>query len=107
MVEEFALETSAISAEYAEGGVTMNLVGKEGGNQLRGSFFASYSGDSMQGNNLDDELIARGAPAVNKLKKLYDYSLSVGGPIKQDRLWYFASIRNWVLQNLVAGVSTT
>lgn len=104
MVEEFALETSAISAEYAEGGVTMNLVGKEGGNQLRGSLFASYSGDSMQGNNLDDELIARGAPAVNKLKKMYDYSLSVGGPIKQDRLWYFASIRHWALQNLVAGV---
>ena len=104
MVEEFALETSAISAEYAEGGVTMNLVGKEGGNQFRGSLFASYSGDSMQSNNLDDDLIARGAPAVNKLKKMYDYSLSAGGPIKQDRLWYFASIRNWVLQNLVAGV---
>ena len=46
IVEEFALETSAISAEYAEGGVTTNLVGKEGGNRFTGSrYHLQLSGD--------------------------------------------------------------
>ncbi len=104
MVEELALETSAISAEYSEGGVTTNLVGKEGGNRFSGSAFVSYSGDEMQGNNHDAELRARGTAAVNALKGMYDYSVNAGGPIKQNRLWYFASIRHWVTENLVAGV---
>ena len=103
-LEEYALETSAISAEYREGGVTTNLVGKEGGNRFRGSFFASYSGDKMQGNNYDDALRARGTAAVNTLKRNYDYSLNAGGPIKEDRLWYFASIRHWGTDNLLAGI---
>jgi Carboxypeptidase regulatory-like domain len=104
MVEEFALETSAISAEYAEGGVTTNLIGKEGGNRFTGFAFGSYSGERMQGSNYDDDLRARGAAAVNSLKGMYDYNISSGGPLKQNRLWYFASIRHWVTENLVAGV---
>jgi len=104
MVEELALETSAISAEYAEGGITTNLVGKEGSNRFSGSLFGSYSGDTMQGTNLDDALRARGAAAVNALKSIYDYSLNMGGPVKQDRLWYFASVRRWANSTLVAGV---
>jgi hypothetical protein len=103
-VEEFALETSAISAEYSEGGVTSNLVGKEGSNQFSGSAFASYAGDKMQGNNFDDELRARGVAAINSLKRNYDYSVNTGGPIKKDRLWFFAGIRHWGTDNLLAGV---
>ena len=59
-VEEFTLETSAISAEYREGGVTLNLMGKEGANQFFGTMFVSYANGGMQGNNFDDELRTRG-----------------------------------------------
>jgi Carboxypeptidase regulatory-like domain len=104
MLEELALETSAISAEYSEGGVVMNMVGKEGSNRFGGAFFSSFANNKMQGDNSDNELRARGLEAVNALKRTYDYSLNVGGPIKQDRLWYFASVRHFGTDNLLAGV---
>ncbi len=66
-VEEFTLETSSISAEYREGGVALNLVGKEGANQFFGNMFVSYANGAMQSDNADDELRARGVGEVNKL----------------------------------------
>ena len=101
--EEFTLETSSISAEYREGGVIVNLVGKEGANQFFGDMFASYGSGGMQGDNFDDALRARGVGQVNKLDKAYDVSLSVGGPIFRDRLWYFASVRDNRTANWLAG----
>ena len=86
-VEEFTLETSSISAEYREGGVALNLVGKEGANRFFGTMFVGYANGAMQSDNADDELRARGVGEVNKLDKSYDYNPSVGGPIIRDKLW--------------------
>ena len=103
-VEEFALETSGISAEYREGGVAMNLVGKEGSNTFSATFFGAYAAGRMQGSNFDDELRARGVGAINKLERSYDWNPSVGGPLVPDRVWYFGSFRYWGTDNLLAGV---
>ena len=35
---------------------------------------------------------------------LYDYGLTVGGPIRKDKLWFFASVRRWGSENQVPGV---
>ena len=102
--EEFTLETSSISAEYREGGVIVNLIGKEGANQFFGTLFASYGSGGMQSNNFDDALRARGVQEVNKLDKAHDVSLSVGGPIVRDRLWYFASFRDNRTANWLANI---
>ena len=104
MVQEVALETSAISAEYREGGVAMNLVGKEGSNKFSGSFFAAYANDKMQASNFDDQLRASGVGAVNGLDKNYDWSAQVGGPLVQDRLWYFGNFRRWATVTRLAGI---
>jgi len=102
--EEFTLETSSISAEYREGGVVMNLVGKEGANRFFGTMFVGYANGAMQSDNTDDALRARGVGEVNKLDKSYDYNLSVGGPILRDRLWYFGTFRDNGTDNKLAGV---
>jgi hypothetical protein len=103
-VEEFTLETSGISAEYREGGVALNLVGKEGANRFFGTMFVAYANGAMQGDNADDELRARGVGEVNKLDKSYDYNPSIGGPIIRNRLWYFGTFRYWGTDNKLAGI---
>jgi len=63
-----------------------------GGNTFKGSFFISGLNDKMQGDNFDStQLSVLAAPAKSLL--LRDYQVSVGGPIKQDRMWFFFNHR--------------
>jgi len=57
----------------------------------------------MVSNNLTQELKARGLLLVNTTNRTYDANAAVGGPIKQDRLWFFTSHRVFGYQNLLAG----
>jgi hypothetical protein len=83
------------SAEYSLGGAQVNSIPKDGGNRLSGSFFIAGTGDSLQSNNLDDDLRSRGLASVNSVKKVYDFNGSLGGPVLVDRLWFFAAGRRW------------
>ncbi len=53
--------------------------------------FANYAGESPQADNLDDDLRARQFRFVNKTKTLADFTPSFGGPLKQDRVWFYSS----------------
>ena len=89
--QEFVYETAALSAESQSGGVHANVIPKEGGNRFSGFFLGSYAGSDFQSGNLDDDLRSRGLNSVNELRYIYDYNAAVGGPIKTDKLWFFAS----------------
>jgi len=102
--QEVAVDYGAISAELAFGGLRINLVPKEGGNSFKGSLFATGVNGSWQNDNLTTDLQARGLPAPNRMKLAYDVNPSFGGPIKKDRLWFFASGRAQTNQNYVAGL---
>jgi hypothetical protein len=78
--------------ETETGGVVMRIVPRDGGNETRGSFFASGSGASLQGENLTPALRMQGIMAA-PFSKMYDVSASLGGRLAKDRLWYFASGR--------------
>jgi len=94
LYQEAVVQTGSLGAEVGGGGVRMNLIPREGGNRYSGASFFSYTGDSMQGTNLTQDLIDRGLEAGNEITLLYDVNMSLGGPIKQDKLWFFASYRN-------------
>jgi hypothetical protein len=47
----------------------------------------------MQADNFTDELQARGATQPNPVYRVYDVNTSIGGPIVQDKLWYYMSFR--------------
>ena len=74
-------------------GLIMNLVPKEGGNTFRFSADTTYTNENFQSDNFTDELRARGLAATNKVLHLYDVNVTQGGPIKRDRLWFFAAAR--------------
>jgi len=83
------------SAEYSLGGAQVNGIPKDGGNHIRGSLFAAGTDAALQWGNLDDNLRSQGLTSVNSVRAVYDADAAIGGPIKTDRLWFFASIRRW------------
>ncbi|MQA29199.1 MAG: TonB-dependent receptor [Luteitalea sp.] len=103
-VEEMVLQTSGISAEVNADGPVMNVVPKEGGNTFRTILNGVFSNDTLESENLSDELRARGLQTANKTVKIFDQSVSVGGPIKQDTLWFFGAFRTWGMARQFAGV---
>jgi hypothetical protein len=101
---EVTIDYAAVSAEQAFGGLRINLIPKEGGNSFRGSVFATGVNSAWQGSNLTDELRGRGLPDPNEMKQAYDINPSIGGPIVQDKLWFYGSARWQDNQNYVAGL---
>ncbi len=76
--------------EVETAGLVMNIVPKAGGNTTRGSLFGAGTGEPLQSNNLTTELANQGLVAT-PLRKVYDISGTVGGPIVQDKVWYFVN----------------
>jgi hypothetical protein len=91
--QEVTMITSGGLGEIETAGLTMNIVPKQGGNQLSGLAFISGFSKGMQSNNFTEELRARGATRPNPIYRAFDVNASVGGPIKTDTLWYYFSIR--------------
>ena len=58
-------------------------------NRFNGYGFAGYTNNSLNSTSIPDELKARGLPSIGAVDYIYDYSGSLGGPIIQDKLWFF------------------
>ena len=104
LVEEISVQTSGISAESNADGAVVNMIPKVGGNTFAGSLFGLWTGEALGSDNLTDELRARGLTTASKILKIYDASVTLGGPIKRDRLWFFAGFREWGSRNQMAGM---
>lgn len=102
--EQAQVTTAAKGAEAMNPGLTMNLVVKSGSNMFKGLGSANYQSGDFQGNNIDQDLRDRGyAPGANKFTAFKDYYGEIGGPIKQDRLWFYASYRDSQSGNFIPG----
>lgn len=98
------MDYAALSAEQAFGGLRINLVPKEGGNSFKGSAFVTGVNSSWQASTMSQELVDKGLPQPNEMKRAYDINPSFGGPIVKERLWFHASARWQQNQNYVAGL---
>jgi hypothetical protein len=94
MYQEYSYSTSIDSAEVGQPGIRINLVPKDGGNQLRGSIFTTYTRDDWQSSNIDENLRVQGLTEPPKTIKLWDFNPSVGGPIARDRVWFQTTYQN-------------
>ncbi|PYR04048.1 MAG: hypothetical protein DMF97_00290, partial [Acidobacteria bacterium] len=95
MSQEMAYQTAGAGTDVSGGGVRLNMIPKEGGNRFSGAFFGAWSDGAWQSDNLTQSLKDRGLSAPDKISKIYDFNASVGGPVKKDRVWVFASARRW------------
>ena len=103
-IQEISLETAGLSAESELSGIRTNVIPKEGGNAFRGTFATAFTNSSLQSDNLGPDLQALGLRSVPRVNKVYDINPAVGGPIARDKVWFFASIRNWAAEQSVAGL---
>src|SRR5687767_9620072 len=91
MIQEMSYTTAGAGADVSPGGVRVNVVMKDGGNQHSGSFFGAWNDGRWQSDNHSDELRAAGLRAVDKIKKVYDVSVGFSGPIQGDKVRHLAA----------------
>jgi len=81
------------SVGYTDGAY-INVVTRSGGNNLSGGVVLYYTNEEMNQHIWTDEQVqALGVvkPAVDKLN--LDGSVTLGGPIVKDKLWFFSNLR--------------
>ena len=105
--QEVAITVGGGLGESDIGGPVMNLVPKSGGNRFAGSGFISGAGGWSGSSNLSSDITALNPNLTQtpKILKQYDGSVSGGGPIKKDRLWFYASYRNLDTQTVMDGIN--
>jgi outer membrane receptor protein involved in Fe transport len=99
--EEVSIGSGASSAESPVPGVFTQLISKSGGNTYHGSFYGDYESKDWQSYNIDAAQIAAGvtggggleARDVNRLSSYRDMNGDVGGYLKKDKMWWYASVR--------------
>ena len=92
-VEEIALESGNMSAESDASGFVLNLIPKEGGDTFSGAIDSTYTNGDLQGDNVTADLRDRGLTRRAETQHVYDTNLTLGGPLRRNRLWFFAASR--------------
>ena len=103
IIAEVAVTTSGGGADQEVSGVVANIIPKQGGNDFSAYFFQNFNNDSLQADNIDDALKARGASTGSVIEKAFDTNIGLGGPIVRDRLWFYGSWRRYGIDDAPAG----
>ena len=85
-VEQVSVEMAPFDVEY--GGFSacnINAVTKSGGNRFSGSAFYDYTSDGLRADSLEGDNITTGSYDENR------YGVTFGGPIVQDKLFFFVA----------------
>ena len=109
MTAETSYTTTGIGAETQLGGVRLNLIPAEGGNQFSGMLYAGRNPGQWQSDNWNTRLGDLGVPeqdGIQRVELIYDVNASIGGPIRRDKLWFFSAFRRGVNINKVLGSTT-
>lgn len=102
--QEVAVDYSSVTAESISGGLQINMIPKTGGNLFSGTFFGTAVNSSFQNANSNADLVARGLATPNSVKNQADVNPGFGGPLKQDKLWFYTSARFTQQANYVGGL---
>ncbi len=94
-IQEIEVKTAGATADYgrAQGGF-VNIVTKSGGNEFEGHFSLYWRGKTLDGDGagIDDPKLHGGLGELGlrelKFNDVYPF-ISVGGPIKKDKAWYY------------------
>ena len=103
LAAETSYTTSGQGAETQNGGLRINMIPNEGGNQFSGNFFGGFTPGGWQADNLGlagDGLSARNQVALDTgikqptaVEGIFDTNGAIGGPVFRDRLWFFSTGR--------------
>jgi hypothetical protein len=101
---EVTVEHTAVSAELSTGGLRINFVPRDGGNTFATSNFFAFGNNALQSSNFTQALQDAGLRSPDEIDYNYDLSVAFGGPIVQDKLWFWFSGRTQETSRFVGGV---
>jgi outer membrane receptor protein involved in Fe transport len=92
MIEELEVITSGATAEYgrADGGFA-NIITKSGGNDFEGKFAIYWQGKFLNGDGANNNDVTQFNDEYPKYQDLRP-TLTLGGAIVKDKLWYFGTL---------------
>ena len=98
LIEEIQIGGLGAPAEY--GGFTgaiINTVTKSGGNAFSGLFSMRYTNEDLASKNVSSGQLTANANLGNSAiqKSLKDYTVQMGGPIRQNKAFFFASVQRY------------
>ena len=94
---EFKLNVNAYSPEYGRSnGGTIMVIGKSGGNQFHGSLFEFFRNEALNARNLFAQ------PGPNPEFRRNQYGATIGGPVQQNKTFFFA---DWQGTRLRTGIT--
>ena len=103
-VQETVIDTGGASAESETGGANVNMIPRDGGNTFSVHSILNYTNTDFSSAQVPDSAVARGAPEeASTVKLVYDFGVGIGGPIMQDKLWFFNANRFWGGQQFGTG----
>ena len=98
-IQEFALSTQRFSAANGRsGGALLSVVSKSGTNEFHGSVFGFFRDDKLNANapklltKVNPDLFPDPADAVKPPFSRQQFGGSFGGPIKQDKAFFFGTV---------------
>ncbi|MBE0460457.1 MAG: TonB-dependent receptor [Candidatus Aminicenantes bacterium] len=96
--EEVEFGVGALPAEVGQtDSVYVNIVTKSGGNKFTGGATFYYTGESFAEDLLSlEDIDALGVDKPEKFSGYKDASLNLGGPILEDRVWFFLNGRRLI-----------
>lgn len=106
-IEEIQVYTDGLPAEFAQAtGMLVNVVTKDGGDEHHGSAALFYSQSESGGtydivdlNDKDEDgITAEEIPTPKRKFRNEEVSLTAGGPLVKEKLWYFVLLQgtnNW------------
>lgn len=93
--EEIQVSTAGQDIKQQTGGVGVNFVTKRGTNQFHGAVRGYFTNNALQSSNIPGELTSGTIPVTaataDHNQQISEYGVEVGGPLRLDRAWFFAS----------------
>ncbi len=93
LAAETSYTTAGQGAETQTGGLRINMIPNEGGNQFSGNWFTGFTPGNWQADNLNPAAQAQGIQQATGVGLIYDNNGAIGGPVFRDRLWFFSTGR--------------
>src|SRR5450756_1123956 len=94
MFQEMNVVTGGSDPKSATGGIQMNFMLKSGTNAFHGSGKLYFENESMQSNNMPDNLLYLANPTTKKgdrTQQFLDWGGELGGPALKDHWWFWVS----------------
>jgi hypothetical protein len=102
--EEVQVVTDAAQAETGVGGVLINMITRQGSNEVHGSLSGFYTTHGLTSRPTYPVFNGQRIEAGTTITMMRDTDVRMGFPIIRDRLWWYAGYRRYDINLAVPGI---